>query len=174
LSEKLAAQFTATKTALEAEPTLETLQTLQQQWQRQQVETTALLSALTQQATKLQDGLNQLADLQKIWGSTRASAQEPRPDQILQQIDETLTAITAAQAKLQSERAALLDLQSRVGQQVTKCGTALAQISQFQQKAVAGIFVPDAPPIWRVELWADHGCPTCAQSRHPWADSHIH
>ena len=33
LSEKLDAQFAATTTALEAEPTLETLQSLQQQWQ---------------------------------------------------------------------------------------------------------------------------------------------
>ena len=73
----------------------------------------------------------------------------------MQQIEATLTAITAAQAKIQSERAALLDLQSRVAQGVTKCGTALAQIGQIQQKAVAGIFVPDAPPIWRVESWGE-------------------
>jgi hypothetical protein len=56
LSEKLDAQFAAMTTALEAEPTLETLQGLQQQWQRQQVETTALLSALTQQATNFRMG----------------------------------------------------------------------------------------------------------------------
>ena len=101
------------------------------------------MSALTLQATKLQQSLNQLTDLQKTWGNTRASAQEAKaPDPILQQIDATLAAITEAQAKLQSERAALLDLQSRVAQGVTKCDTILAQIGQIQQQAVAGIFVP--------------------------------
>ena len=155
-SEKLDAHFAATTKSLEAEPTLEMLQSLQQDWQRRELEAKGSLTALTTQATKLQDALNQLSDLEKTWGSTRADAQTAKaPVPILQQIDTTLTAITAARAKLQSERAALLDLQSRVAQGVTKCSTALAQIGQIQQKAVAGILAPDAPPIWRVELWAD-------------------
>lgn len=156
LNEKLDEQFAATTKLLEAEPALETLQSLQQDWQRREVEAKGSLTALTTQATKLQDALNQLSDLQKTWSVTLASAQETKvPEQILQQIEATLTAITAAQAKLQSERTALLDLQSRVAQVVTKCGMALAQIDKIQQQAVAGILVPDAPPIWRVELWAD-------------------
>jgi potassium-dependent mechanosensitive channel len=156
LSKKLDGQLATTTKTLEAEPTLDTLQTLQQDWQRQQLAATSWLSALTTQATKLQDALNQLGELQKTWGSTRASAQSAKaPDPILQQIDATLTAITAAQAKLQSERAALLNLQSRVALEVTKCATALAQIGEIQQKAVAGILVPDAPPIWRVDSWVE-------------------
>jgi small-conductance mechanosensitive channel len=155
LSEKLDAQLAATKTTLEGEPSLETLQSLQQQWQRHQVEATAWLNTLTQLATRLQDGLNQLAELQKTWNSTLASAQKSKaPDPIRQQIDATLAAIAAAHAKLQSERTAMLNMQSRVAQEVTKCGTALAQIGQYQQKAVAGILVPDAPPIWDAEYWA--------------------
>jgi len=156
LSEKLAEQFAATTEILEAESSLDTLQSLQQDWQRRELETKGWLSQLTAQATKLQEALTQLGDLQKSWISTRAAAQETKaPDQILQQIDATLTAITAAQEKIQSERTALLNLQSRVALEVTKCGTALAQIGQIQQKAVAGILTPDVPPIWRVELWAD-------------------
>jgi small-conductance mechanosensitive channel len=155
-SAKLEAQFAATTESLEAEPTLDVLQSLQQDWQRRELETKGWLSVLTTQATKLQEALNQLGDLQKLWGSTRASAQSAKaPGPILQQIDETLAAITAAQAKLQSERKALLDLQSRAAQQVTKCGTVLAQIGQIQQKLVTGIFVAILPPIWRVELWPD-------------------
>jgi small-conductance mechanosensitive channel len=155
-SEKLDAQFAATTESLETEPTLDMLQSLQQDWQRRQLETTGWLSALTTRATKLQDALNQLSGLQKIWGSTRASAQAAEaPGPILQQIDATLTAITAAQAKIESERTALLDLQSRVGQQITKCDTVLAQIGQIQQQAVAGILVPNAPPLWNFDAWAD-------------------
>ena len=155
LSEKFEAQFAETTKKLEGEPTLETLQTLQQQWQRNQADATALLNTLTIRATRLQNGLNQLAHLQKTWNTTRASAQASKaPVPILEQIDSTLKGIGEAQAKLQTERAAVLDWQSRIGQELTKCGTALAQISQYQQKAVAGIFVPDAPPIWDPELWA--------------------
>ena len=156
ISEKLDRQLAATTKSLKAEPSLDTLQSLQQDWQRRELETRGWLSQLTAHATKLQEALTQLGDLQKSWSSTRAAAQEAKaPDQILQQIDATLTAITAAQEKIQSERTALLNLQSRVALEVTKCGTALTQIGQIQQKAVAGILVPDLPPIWQPELWAD-------------------
>ena len=156
VSKRLDEYFAETKATLEAEPTLELLQTLQQRWQRDQADQTAWLNTLTRQANKLQNGLNQLSDLQKTWSATRTSAEASTAlGPVLQQIDATLTAITAAQAKLQSERSVLLDLQSRVAQEVTKCATALAQIGQFQQKVVTGIFAPGAPPIWRVELWAD-------------------
>ena len=156
ISEKLDRQLAATTKTLTAEPSLDTLQSLQQDWRQRELETKGWLSQLTAHATKLQEALTQLGDLQKSWSSTRAAAQEAKaPDQILQQIDATLTALTAAQEKIQSERTALLNLQSRVALEVTKCGTALTQIGQVQQKAVAGILVPDLPPIWQPELWAD-------------------
>src|SRR5262249_32810728 len=120
-----------------------------------QVEATAWLNTLTQQATKLQDGLNQLAELQHTWTATRVSAQTSKaPGPILQQIDSALTAISEAQAKLQTERTTVLDLHSGVAKAVTKCSTVLAEIGQFQQKAVAGIFARDAAPVWRVDLWS--------------------
>jgi len=156
MSEKLDRQLAATTKTLDAEPSLDTLQSLQQDWQRRESYTKGWLSQLTAQAIKLEEALTQPGDLQKTWVSTRAVAQEIKaPDQILQQTDATLTAITAAQGKIQSERTALLELQSRVALEVTKCGTALTQIGQVQQKAVAGILAPDLPPIWQPELWAD-------------------
>ena len=156
LSDKLDVEFAITTKTLEAEPTLDVLQSLQQDWQRHELAAKRSLSALTLKAAKLQQSLNQITDLQKTWGNTRASAQQAKaPAPILQQIDATLAAITAAQAKLQSERAALLDLQSRVAREVNKCDTILAQIDQIQHQAVAGIFVATVPPIWRMELWPD-------------------
>jgi hypothetical protein len=74
-SEKLDAQLAATTKSLEAEPTLETLQNEQQLWQSAQLQATGWLNALTLEATKLQDSLNRLAELQKLWSSTRASAE---------------------------------------------------------------------------------------------------
>ena len=156
LTEKLDAQFAATTKSLEAEPTLETLQNEQQLWQSAQLRATGWLNVLTLEATKLQNSLNQLAELQKIWSDSRASALAAKaPDPILQQMDATLKAITDAHAPLQAQRANILDLQSRVAEEATRCGTALQRIADFQQKAVAGILVPDAPPIWTIKLWSD-------------------
>ena len=150
------AQFVATTKSLEGEPTLETLQNEQQQWQSAQLQVTGWLNALTLEATKLQDSLNQLAELQKLWSSSRSLAEAAKaPGPILEQIDATLTIISEAQAPLQAQRANILNLQSRVAEQVTKCGAALQRIAEFQQKAVAGILVQDEPPIWTINLWSD-------------------
>ena len=156
LSEKLDAQFAATTKSLEAEPTLETLQNEQQLWQSAELRATGWLNTLTLEATKLQDSLNRLAELEKLWSSSRASAQAGKvPGPILQQMDATLTAIIDAQAPLQAQRVNILNLQSRVAAEATRCGTALQRIADFQQKAVAGILSRDAPPIWTVDLWSD-------------------
>ena len=156
LSEKLDAQFAATTKSLEAEPTLETLQNEQQLWQSAELRATGWLNTLTLEATKLQDSLNRLAELEKLWSSSRASAQAGKvPGPILQQMDATLTAIIDAQAPLQAQRVNILNLQSRVAEEATRCGTALQRIADFQQKAVAGILSLDAPPIWTINLWSD-------------------
>ena len=156
LGQKLDERVHETKETLKNEPTLEALQTLQQRWQRDHVETNLWLHTLTQHASALQDGLTQLGALQQTWSNSRKSAQASKaPVPILQQIDSTLTAISQAQEKLQAERTEILDLQSRVAADLTKCTAALAQIAQAQQTAVAGILTPDAPPIWRVDLWPD-------------------
>ena len=142
--------------ALQSQPTLATLQMQQQIWQRIQMETTGWLNTLTQQATRLQDGLNKLADLQKTWSSTRAAVQSSKqPGPVLQQINSTLAAITAAQEPLQAQRTAVLDLQSRVAHEVERCATALAQINRVEQMAVEGMFARDARPLWSSEEWAD-------------------
>jgi potassium efflux system protein len=94
--------------------------------------------------------------LQKLWSNSRASAQAAKaPGPILQQMDATLTAIIDAQAPLQAQRANILNLQSRVAEEATRCGTALQRIADFQQKAVADILAQDAPPIWTIKLWSD-------------------
>jgi len=132
------------------------LQVLRQQWQDIQVQTNAWLNVLTQQATLLQDELNRLADLQKIWTITRSAAltsKQPKP--ILQQINQTLTEIDAAQTKLQVQRTAVLELQTHVANEVERCVRALEQLTQFEQGALAGILVRDSRPIWSGELWAD-------------------
>ena len=155
-SEDLNVHFAEINKTLRFEPTLETLQAAEQHWQSTQLQATGWLNVLTQYVTKLQDSLNQLTELQKTWNSTREAAEAAKaPGPILQQIDATLTIITEAQAPLQAQRAKILDLQSRVAQEVTRCGTAIQRIADYQRKAVAGIFVPDEPPLWRLDLLTD-------------------
>jgi hypothetical protein len=139
----------------EEQPSLETLKMQQQLWQEMELETSGWLKVLTARAVTLKEALDQLSDLKQTWVRTRDAGQAPKaPGPVLQQVQEVLGDIASAQTPIEKERAAVLDVQSRVAQEVGRCTAALAQISQAQQTAVGGILRRDGLPIWSPELWA--------------------
>ncbi|MCJ7707470.1 MAG: hypothetical protein MUO38_07610, partial [Anaerolineales bacterium] len=146
-SRNIELEFSETKKVLQGQPTLAALQSGQQLWEKRQLEMTAWLNLLTKRATQLETALNQLAELEKMWSHTLDAAKAPRaPEPILQQIDATIAGVETVQTPIQTQLSAVLDLQSRVAQEVTWCGTALAEIGEAQQKAVGGLLKRETPP----------------------------
>ena len=141
-----------TRTIME-QPTLDRLQSLEQLWQARQQKLTLWLTVLTQRATKLQDELNRLDNLQRSWTLTGvAAAAAKAPPQTIQQITTILNSIRTTQAPLMAARATLLDFQDLVAKELTRCGTELTAVTAAQQQAVGGIFVRNAPVLWGTEL----------------------
>jgi small-conductance mechanosensitive channel len=139
---------------LRGQPTLDVLETQHQVWQRRQFQTTAWLNVLTRRATLLEEALDRLAVMRKTWRQTRTAAEASRaPGPIVRQIDAALAAIEATAVPLEAQRAAVLDLQSVVAQEVGRSGTALAQFAQAQRLAIERILGRDSSPIWSVEAW---------------------
>jgi potassium-dependent mechanosensitive channel len=154
VSGRIGHELSGTMNLLKAQPTLAMIQSQNQVWQSRQLEITAWLNLLTLRATHLQEALDQLTGLQKTWSQTQESAMGSKaPGPIMQQIEGTLAAIGAAQTVFQTQRTDLLDLQSRVGQEVARCQTALAEISQAQKKAMGGLLTRDSRPVWSTALW---------------------
>jgi potassium-dependent mechanosensitive channel len=155
VSEVIAVELRWTMNILQGQPALETIQAQQTLWQTRQHEGSKWLDLLTQRATRLQEALNRLADLEKTWNQTLGDAQASKaPGPIIEEISAVLTALTEAQKPLEAQRSALMDLQSRVAQQVAQCGTALGEIAQAERKAVGGLLTRESRPIWSAELWA--------------------
>jgi potassium-dependent mechanosensitive channel len=155
VSADIGLELKSTANILKETPSLETLQAQESIWQERQSQLTAWLNVLTERATKLQNALNVLKTQQDRWTRTRDAEQSSNvPVPILSQIDETLAAIEAGQTPLQAQRNDLLDLQSKVAQEVTRCGSALAQIAQVQESVVGGILSRDGSVIWNPDLWA--------------------
>jgi potassium efflux system protein len=155
ISREIELEFWETKRILQEQPTLAMLQRGQQLWEKRQIEMTRWLNILTKRAARLQGAFGQLTDLEKLWNRTRKAAEASKaPAPILRQIDLTLTEVRAVQTLLQAQSTPLLDLQSRVAQEVERCGTVLAEIGQAQQTAVGGLLRRESFPIWSAELWA--------------------
>jgi potassium efflux system protein len=155
VSGEMALELRWTRAILEAQPPLETIQAQQNLWQGRQLRLSKWLNLLTQRATRLQEALTQLADLQKTWNQTLEAAQASKaPAPTIEEIRATLTAVDGAQTPLQAQRTDLIDLQSRVAQQVALCGTVLGEIAQTGRKAVGGFLAREYPSVWSPELWA--------------------
>jgi len=155
VSELSAVELRWTMNVLRGQPTLETIQAQQELWQTRQLELSKRLNLLTQRATRLQEALSRLADLEKTWNQTLGDAQASKaPGPIIEEISAVLTALTETQKPLQAQRTALIDLQSRLAWQVGQCGTALGEIAQAEREAVGGLLTRESLPIWSAELWA--------------------
>jgi potassium efflux system protein len=155
ISRDIDLQFGETLKILQRGPALATIQRQQQLWQEKRNHAAGWLKTLRERAAQLQNGLNRLADLQKIWTMTKDAARAAKaPGSTLRQIETTLAAVAAAQPPLQAKRALLFDLQGRIAKEVGRCEIALEKIAQTQQKAVSGIFKRDLPPLWKSDLWS--------------------
>jgi potassium efflux system protein len=175
ISARMAKELVRTEQNLQTQPTMEMLQTEQQLWQKSQLDMGRWLNLVTQRATQLETALNQVAQLHKVWTQTLDAARaEQAPKTTIQQISEVLSAIEAAQATLQTQRNAVLDLQGRFGSVVAQCGKVLAEIAQAQHAAVGGLASRGRLPIWDARRWAS--LPTRGFARlhelsaAPWAD----
>jgi len=147
-------ELAETKNILEGQPDLDTLQTQQQQWQQAKLRLVGWLKVLTERTVAFSGEIEQLQGLKETWMKTREAAVAAKaPGPILQQIHDVLGAVSSAQAPLEAHRSSLLDLQSRVAQQVARCNTALAQIAQAQGSAMGGIVRRGTAPIWNVDRW---------------------
>ena len=139
---------------LRGQPSLAAIASQQELWEARQLQTDRWLGTLTRRTSDLQAEMGRLTELQARWGRAQTSAKASQaPVPVLQQVADLLAGIAAAQAELQTQRTAALDLQSQVAREVARCSAVVAQIAHVQGQAM-GILVQDSPPIWSTEGWA--------------------
>lgn len=154
LRQQMNLELMGAETILRSLPTLDMIQTQQQLWRQRELRSNQWLALLTHRATLLQNALTHLAEMETTWGDTRKAALAAKaPEPILAQIDGVLEAIQAAEGPLTTQRTAVLDLQSLVAEQVARSENVQARFREAQQRAVGGILIRDAPPLWDAGGW---------------------
>ncbi len=154
LRQQLNLELMGAETILRSQPTLDMIQTQQQLWHQRELRANQWLALLTHRATLLQTALSRLAELETTWSETRKAALAAKaPEPIIAQIDSVLEAVKAAEGPLTTQRTAVLDLQSLVGEQVARSENVQARFREAQQRAVGGILTRDAPPLWDATGW---------------------
>ena len=108
---------------------------------------------LTEQAKTLDLQIAHLDQLKEIWQSTlRLLELSQTPPGILRRVQSLLDSIGRTREAVESRRAAVLTLLSRVLESTDRVQTASSSVEQAQANAVKNLFVPDSPPIWSREI----------------------
>jgi len=153
-SKRLQAGWESTLRRLAGGPSAPELEDMTIAWRGVRAELDAWADRLATQGGRLQQELKHLSALHDAWAMSSKEVQGVKaPPQVLQEINGILTAIAAAQARVNARLASLLVLQYQVALEIRRCDQVLSQIAQAKTDLVGRLTTPDAPPIWSPALW---------------------
>jgi small-conductance mechanosensitive channel len=151
---RLEAGWESTLRRLAAGPSAPQLDDMTTAWEGVRAELQAWADRLGGQASRLQQELRRLSDLQAAWSRSRGEAQaSATPPEVLQEIQGILGGIRAAEVKVNTRLASLLVLQYQVGLLLRRCDQALARIAQAQAELTQHLGRRTAQPVWSAALW---------------------
>ena len=134
------------------QPSFDLLRTLETGWQTQRETLSAWTAELDRRVAALDRDLSRIDTLEKTWRETQALAQkEQAPPELLKRIEDLLGAIAAGRKDVESRRAHVLRIQSRVAAQVFKITTSLESIRSARAATLSRIGRRDSPALWRVD-----------------------
>jgi potassium-dependent mechanosensitive channel len=137
---------------LTTNPSLQLLYRLKLTWQSFDNSLSASARELTQRATRLEEQITRLDQLDKIWQATLQSAKQPEtPPQVSQGVQSVVDSIERTRQAAESGQAHVLTLLSRISEEEARVRTALSSIEQGEHRALKGVFVRDSRPIWSLK-----------------------
>ena len=132
---------------------LETMRELEARWQKVADQLALWTRDLTARATVLDREIALLPDLRATWRATLEAARDSgAPAEVTQRIESVRKTIDQTEGVLQTRRAAILGLQSRVAEQSQRVLGAMRSLREAQNAAVTRLWVQDSPPIWSAEV----------------------
>ena len=154
-SRRIQAGWAASAQRLASKPSAPQLEDMTMVWRASRAELRVWANQLSAEATRLQQEQQHLAELHAVWSRSFKEVEGVKaPPQLRQEIDGILSAIQAAQARVNARLASLLVLQYQVALEIRRCDDVLTRIAQAKEDLVSHLTTADAPPIWSPELWS--------------------
>ena len=185
LKGELDSRITETSNLLSARPSLETLRTVEQDWNALAKNVPVWKGDLKTQITVFDNYIKELQNLKEQWQQTLDSLTNPKvetsgnstnnlnsntaaessevqtesvtevPSEILEKIQATIDSINQTQKLVEEKRGELLTLQTRVSKEETRINETLASIKEVREEALTHLFVQDSPAIWNARRQTD-------------------
>jgi small-conductance mechanosensitive channel len=139
-----------TKRRLETEGPASIIEEAQSSWLRTAARLDGWLAALKDHSTAIAEERQRLEKERELWELTQSSADEVElPEALLQQVEDTLESLDAAEIAVRTNRDAVLTLQSDVAREKAAVDEMLAAQKKeiaLRRRDILGI---DSPPLWK-------------------------
>ncbi|MCP9495606.1 MAG: mechanosensitive ion channel [Pyrinomonadaceae bacterium MAG19_C2-C3] len=166
LTREIDARLIENRRIVEPNPSLETLRTLEANWQRISQTLSAWRRDLTTRAAQLDAEIERLTTLGETWRQTFETVRNSEtPPEVLQRIEAAVVAIRQAREATEQQRAQTLTLQSRVAAQDGRVIEARAAVRLAREAALNRLFVKDSPAIWSAEVRSRAGLGLVAEGQ---------
>ena len=154
-TQEIAALLEETTRSLKPGTPLETLGDLDARWKKISEQLVLWARELTNRANLIEKEIDLLPDWRSTWTQTlEAAHNSSAPPEVTSRIESLLAAIAHTGSVLQTRRATILTLQSRVAEQTQRATGAQRLIKLAKTEAVEQLGVRDSRPIWNSEVRA--------------------
>ncbi len=134
---------------LASSQSLEMLNRLSASWDNLREALSSTAKELSQRTASQEEIETRLAQLSKTWQTTVDAAKQPNiPGAVLNEAQETSVAVETARKNLDSDRAALLAVQTRLSQEEARVRTAISSVDSLKNKALKSVIIRDSLPLW--------------------------
>jgi small-conductance mechanosensitive channel len=135
------------------------LKEIERSWERARDRLDRWLSDLASESSALDESLDGLETRLALWRLTRDSESSiSLPPALMQQINDTIKALTDAEREVRSARDTILSLQAQVAQQKSDVDEMAVKLHQEISKRTMNVVGIDSPPIWKIfGVSSDHG-----------------
>lgn len=132
---------------------LDTLRSLEADWQKLGEHLPLWRRELTGRAVALEKERARLDGFQQTWAQTLELARNSDgPPEIVERAENVFAAINHTRQRVDERRTLVLTLQGDVAEQQARISQALASVRQARDAAVNRLLVRDSPPIWSREV----------------------
>lgn len=172
LKVELDSRVSETTKLLKARPSLETLRTVEQDWNSLAKNIPAWKDDLTSQLTVLDNYSKELQYLKDQWEMTLNSLSAGNkpdnstntnanisitevPNEIITKIRQTIDSITKTEKLVEDKSGQLLSIQSRLSKEESRIEDTLNSIKEVREEALSHLFIQDSPAIWNSRKQTD-------------------
>ena len=136
------------------ELSLQNLTVMRRQWALYRIQFGVWQGIIERRTQAMETARDSLSQLREAWEATgREAPKEGAPRVLIQRVQSILSQIQATEARLESQRTSILELQDQITTQLLAIDQMMHAIDDARARAQRSLFAIESDPLWKARAW---------------------